>query len=364
MNYIRHLNAFFSFVRNDKRLACSHVSLYLAIFQYWNYNRFQNPFPVYRENLMNLSKIGSKNTYHKCIKELHATGYIIHHPQASKFLPVKISVLRLDLKPGQQTNYKQLDLFHKNPGTDIGTDTVPHLTDASPNSGTEPVPKMGHNIKPNFKEKTVFKTHTNFLKSNPAENQNPAAGVSKMGHQPTAAELPGASAQGQQNPTLHQVEQFFKESNYPAAEATKFYYYNHGRGWMINKTLPVKNWQSLAHKWMLNPGKYTTPPPAEDPYKDLQYLYERYKEGENIFRHITTDHFDKLGLHLTDDIMAIARLERINQLSGSNQNSILKILKAYLEKDQKLISSDENNLTLLAKKIAVVRFIHAKKESD
>src|SRR4051812_29871088 len=117
MNYIRHLNAFFSFVRNDERLACSHVSLYLALFQYWNFNRFQNPFPVYRLNLMQLSKIGSKNTYHKCIRHLHDAGYIIYHPPVSKFQVVQISLKRLDLKEEDQLMYKQLDLFSTNNDT-------------------------------------------------------------------------------------------------------------------------------------------------------------------------------------------------------------------------------------------------------
>ena len=89
MNYIRHMNSFFTIVKNDAALTSSHISLYMALFQYWNYNRFQNPFPVYRENIMNLSKIGSKNTYHKCIKELHDAKYIYYHPSPSKFLPVR-----------------------------------------------------------------------------------------------------------------------------------------------------------------------------------------------------------------------------------------------------------------------------------
>ena len=127
MNYIRHLNAFFSFVRNDERLTCSHVSLYLALFQYWNFNRFQNPFPVFRTDIMQLSKIGSKNTYHKCLKELHLAQYIIYHTKVSKYQPVKISMLRLDIKQ-EQSAYKQLDIF----SPIIKTPSVPILTFASP----------------------------------------------------------------------------------------------------------------------------------------------------------------------------------------------------------------------------------------
>lgn len=118
MNYIRHLNAFFSFVRNDERLACSHVSLYLALFQYWNFNRFQNPFTITRESIMLLSRLGSKHTYHKAIRHLNDTGYIIYHPHPTKFQAVKISMIRLDIKEEQQLRYRQLDLFSINSDTD------------------------------------------------------------------------------------------------------------------------------------------------------------------------------------------------------------------------------------------------------
>jgi hypothetical protein len=143
-NYIRHLNAFFSFVRSDNRLTSSHVSLYFALFQYWNFNRFNNPFPVYRENLMQISKIGSKNTYHKCMKHLHRTEYIIYHPQVSKFQPVKISMKRLDGQE-QKPSPKQLDLFNQKPTVPCpnpDTDSVPDLTATSTDFDTGTVPDL------------------------------------------------------------------------------------------------------------------------------------------------------------------------------------------------------------------------------
>ena len=121
MNYIRHMNSFFTIVKNDVALTSSHISLYMALFQYWNYNRFQNPFPVYRENIMNLSKIGSKNTYHKCIKELHEARYIYYHPSPSKFLPVKVSIGRLDIQEERVSRYKQLGRFLRQKGRAVYT---------------------------------------------------------------------------------------------------------------------------------------------------------------------------------------------------------------------------------------------------
>jgi hypothetical protein len=110
MNYIRHLYAFYHQVKRDDRLSPTHVSLYLAIFQYWNYNRFQNPFRIDKDELMLLSKIGSKNTYYKCLKDLHSYRYIIYHTGITKFQNRKISVVRLEPKP-EEKGLKQLNLF-------------------------------------------------------------------------------------------------------------------------------------------------------------------------------------------------------------------------------------------------------------
>lgn len=87
----------------------------MALFQYWNYNRFQNPFRIDRDELMQLSKIGSKNTYHKCIKELHSYRYIIYHSGIAKYQHVKVSMIRLETKK-EEPGLRQLDLFSQTGG--------------------------------------------------------------------------------------------------------------------------------------------------------------------------------------------------------------------------------------------------------
>jgi hypothetical protein len=63
---------------------------------------------------------------------------------------------------------------------------------------------------------------------------------------------PKMTGQERAGPTLPEVEAFFRKQGYPLPEAQKFFYYNQGKAWMISETLPVTDWQSIAHKWMLN----------------------------------------------------------------------------------------------------------------
>src|SRR5665647_1347594 len=86
MNYIRHLNGFFMRMSDDQRITSFHISLYMALFQVWNLNRFQNPFTIVRDEMMQLSRIGSVNTYARCIKQLQEWGYIRYVPTSNMYV--------------------------------------------------------------------------------------------------------------------------------------------------------------------------------------------------------------------------------------------------------------------------------------
>ncbi len=101
MNYIKHLTGFFEKVAIDKTLNPTHVSLYIALFQFWNCNRFKNPISINRDEVMRISKISSKATYHKCLKNLHSLGYINYEPSYNPFKGSHVILFNFseDLKP-------------------------------------------------------------------------------------------------------------------------------------------------------------------------------------------------------------------------------------------------------------------------
>jgi hypothetical protein len=268
MNYIHHLNGFFARLRNDNEISAYHVSLYIALFQYWNFNRFKNPFPIYRSDIMEVSKIGSKNTYHKCIKELQQAGYIIFHPQISKYFPATISMTRFDL-PTVANKTKQYRLFEQTNEEELHSKpamaSVPDLTVMCPKNGPLPVPNVGHLIKHNNKHiNSVGKTHTIFdLNKKINEATNELAGREKNyedSHSPSPHDLVSNKPTGNSGSfrqglpgivKLAELETFFQEHKYPVIEARKFFYYNEAKGWMLNEKAMITDWKSLAHKWML-----------------------------------------------------------------------------------------------------------------
>ena len=80
MNYIKQLSAVYQLIAKDSRLNPTHVSLYMALFQIWNTTRFAEKFFINRQEVMQLSKIGSNTTYHRCLQDLDNWKYIEYFP--------------------------------------------------------------------------------------------------------------------------------------------------------------------------------------------------------------------------------------------------------------------------------------------
>ena len=120
INYIKHLNAVFLQFSKDSRLNPTHISLYIALFQIWNTNRFVEVFFVNREEVMKFSKIGSKSTYHRCVKELNHWNYIVYFPSHNPYKGSRIKMLKFETSSGQA-------LVHNRPKseTSIGQALVP-----------------------------------------------------------------------------------------------------------------------------------------------------------------------------------------------------------------------------------------------
>lgn len=90
MENLKPLSDFFTAIENDFRISTTHIALYAALLQYRVYNGFLNPIQVYRHEITPLAKISSPYTYHRCINELSAYGYIKYERSFKKTQGSKI----------------------------------------------------------------------------------------------------------------------------------------------------------------------------------------------------------------------------------------------------------------------------------
>ncbi|RAJ80126.1 hypothetical protein CLV59_105233 [Chitinophaga dinghuensis] len=98
------LTAFFEAVKNDNRIGSTHLSLYLALFQLWNQNDFEDPVSIHRPEVLELAKI-SRSTYHRCMRDLNDHGYVKYIASYHPILGSIVYMVDFEASPGKSFNY-------------------------------------------------------------------------------------------------------------------------------------------------------------------------------------------------------------------------------------------------------------------
>ncbi len=287
MNYIKHLTGFFEKVIQDKALNPTHVSLYIALFQFWNCNRFKNPISISRDEVMRISKISSKATYHKCMKNLHQLGYVDYQPS---YNPFKGSIVFLfnfsdNLKPEMKAERSS----KTEPISDTSSEQVINKSCTANETATEQalVPYINNtnilnkvnnlnnqnSLNKSKRAKLDEMSEADFLevesktekekklckKKKDVESDdrdNDEENHSFKNHF-TATGLIAGETPPSLKPTFEEVQLYFTQEKFPEIEAQKFYNYFASIGWLVGGRTPMLNWNAAAHNWMLNADKFS-----------------------------------------------------------------------------------------------------------
>lgn len=86
------LSHFFNRIQADPRISVTHIGIYAALIRYRQQNGAENSFSVFARQIMQIAKISSSSTYHKCIRELYDYGYIGYEPSFNKTKGSRISL--------------------------------------------------------------------------------------------------------------------------------------------------------------------------------------------------------------------------------------------------------------------------------
>jgi hypothetical protein len=192
MNYIKQLSSVIMKFADDDRLNTAHVSLYLALFQLWNLNRFKNPISINRAEVMKISKIGSKGTYHRCLNDFNNWSYLKYEPSHN---PLKGSIVYMY---NFETSIEQASVQVQG---QLAIQVAGQVSEPSINNTKQ---KKHSNIK-------------NFI-----------------------------------IPSIEEIKDFFKND----LEADKFFNYYEANGWLIGGKAKMKNWTAAAKNWQINSKKF------------------------------------------------------------------------------------------------------------
>jgi hypothetical protein len=285
MNYIKHLTGFFEKVALDRTLNPTHISLYIALFQFWNCNRFKNPISISRDEVMRISKISSKATYHKCLKNLHALGYIDYQPSYNPFRGSHVILFNFseDLKPFSKSERKPKN----EPKNELVSEQVLNKSYTGSETSDEQalVPSINYinntnnlnennvsNVKKltnNFEEKKISSDKIVIPNENEETQKEKSSAKKEMfstfadtdknqvekSRQKDVRVIPSeaeVSPLKKAPPTIEKVKTYFQENNFPEIEAQKFFNYFSSIGWLIGGKIPMHNWQAAAQNWILN----------------------------------------------------------------------------------------------------------------
>jgi len=267
MNYIKHLNWFFGQILLEKSLNTTHISLYFALFQTWNTNRFQNPIIISRAELLRKSKIGSGLTYQRCVQELVRLEYIAYRPSFNpygatqfdlySFLEIKkknVLLAKLKNAPLRADSFPSSPSLNQSDPTQIIQPTVP--LDEQP---CEPLPLY-----------TTIQTIEN--KTNSINQTTKTMGTSSSLSLKKSDRLPEKKEKTYSNPSLEQVLAFFAAEKQSVEEAEKYFNYYSSNGWRVGGKTKMKDWQAAARNWMRNSLRFSKASTSTNPSNRAAHL--------------------------------------------------------------------------------------------
>lgn len=240
-NYIRHLNSFFAHVKMDDRLKAVHVSLYAALFHVWNCNHFPDQFPVNRPYILQLCKIGSRDTYLNAMKFLHACGYITYYPGRQGYQRAKVSITTLT-----EDSYLALVKVKKKRPTSAPEKDQPWNGKTGPYGG----PVNGAYDGPD---------------SGPHKGPDPGV-INKKINSETESKQIHAQKQSflneEKKPTIEKATLWFSQRGQTPQEARRFFYHYEAINWTLRGN-PITNWEAAATKWCENVKNFNHDKPGK-----------------------------------------------------------------------------------------------------
>lgn len=257
VNYIKHLENIFAKISLDDRLSTVHLGLYYSLFHQWNLAKFQNPISICRSELMKTSKVGSANTYTRCLRELNDWGYIDYKPSNNPCRGSLVNLYRFDTSTDNscdngnditpvievRPSINSINNINKKKHINIGKGGLSSdrtMDDVS--VVLTPKSKREIFISPSLEEKAIK------LSTSGGSNEvNTEARKGSSNSRGTAMDLPN----------LEQVKEFFKEKNKTDLEAEKFFNHFESNGWLVGGKSKMKNWQAAARNWISRSEEYT-----------------------------------------------------------------------------------------------------------
>lgn len=261
VNFIKHLLGISESFIADERLSPLHISLYYALFHSWNLSKFQLPISISRHDIMRACKIGSANTYTKCLKELDEWNYIKYIPSHN---PYKGSQIHMYNFNKTINNASDISINKTSDKTGKKTTAKTNVKEVIPSintlNNTNKVNKQNKN-KEHEPTRKKSNSKSSLVVTKLFVNQTAAGKRKKVAPKKEKDLKPSPSGRAREGrPLLQQIQHYFAIKQWPAIEAEKFFNYYQSNGWLVGGKTPMRSWKACASNWILNSEKFKKSP--------------------------------------------------------------------------------------------------------
>ena len=302
MNYIKHLTGFFNKINNENAINPTHISLYLALFQCWNVNRFKNPTGISREEIMKASKINSKATYHKCMKELEALGFMEYMPTYNPHSCSNVIMVNFSDELKNRPKFEPLTSSKNKPVQNLTYSKIEQVTEQVNNVNDLKYNnlKSNKNSNKNFEpvqnttrlkneqhieqvDEQVYidnnKTYTNTIN----KDIDTKSEILKSKNSNTAPKEKSCAKKEEANnngitPSIEMILEYFAFKESSETEANKFFNYYSSIGWLVGGKTKMKDWKASARNWIMNQNKFQPKSNIPQPNHLQTSNYKNYAE--------------------------------------------------------------------------------------
>jgi hypothetical protein len=212
---------------------------------------------------MKVSKIQSKATYHKCIRELNDFGYLSYHPSYNPFkgslvylFNFQSAVNKVNKQPKIETSSElAVNGYRTKNETSTEQALVPYINNT--NNTKQQTEVNGHSQKKSYEKnnqssKVDSSEYAGTRKKSAGAAEIEERLLSEGGSFSKTDSSEYVEASRQKRPLREEVRIYFFTMQWPEQEAVKFYNYYESNGWLVGGKSTMLNWQASAQNWMIN----------------------------------------------------------------------------------------------------------------
>jgi hypothetical protein len=217
---------------------------------------------------MKSSKINSKATYHKCMRELQVLGFIEYNPTFNPHSSSNVNMINFSDEVKTIPKVEQLSIPKNEP--------VQNLTVSKNEQVIEQVNgqlyiynnKTDTNNINNIERTPEFEIlDDNLILENPEKNKRKEKSSAKK------EKAKAVISNEVESPPLELTKEYFKFQEYSEFEAERFFNYYSSNGWLIGGKTKMKDWKAAARNWMMNANKFNVKMPQNIPVKEQTRTY-------------------------------------------------------------------------------------------